>query len=29
MDAVAMPNYSDIQIVAQIQAAMERKLKKT
>jgi heterodisulfide reductase subunit A len=29
MDAVTMPNYSDIQIVAQIQAVMERKLKKT
>jgi heterodisulfide reductase subunit A len=29
MDAITMPNYSDKQIVAQIQAVMKRKLKKT
>jgi hypothetical protein len=29
MDAITMPNYSDNQIVAQIQAVMNRKLKKT
>jgi hypothetical protein len=29
MDAITMPNYSDTQIVAQIQAVTERVLKKT
>jgi heterodisulfide reductase subunit A len=29
MDAITMPNYSDKQIVAQIQAVMQRKLRKT
>ena len=28
MDAITMPNYSDCQIVAQIQAVMKRELKK-